>query len=86
MINYSILPEHMRGGAQRWIENGIYPGSFMLAVIENNLVEAFGRADSINQNRLQDIVSFFYNEAPAGCWGSPEKAKLWHEKKRKEQR
>lgn len=72
MINYSTLPF--------WIENGIYPGGFLTAVIHNDLVEAIGRADHINRVRIADIVSFFYNEAPSSCWGSPEKAKKWHEK------
>jgi hypothetical protein len=80
MTDYSILPEHMREAAERWIENGIYPGSFLTAVIHNDLVEAVGRADFINRNRLHDIVSFFYNEAPSPCWGSPALAKAWHEK------
>ena len=80
MINYSILPEHMREGAQRWIENGIYPGDFLTAVIHNDLTGAVGRADHINRNRLHDIVSFFYNDAPHSCWGDPEKTKAWHEK------
>jgi len=80
MFNYSMLPEHMRGGAQRWIENGILPGSFMTAVLQNNLTEALNRADSINKERLHDIVAFFYNEAPSACWGSPEQVEEWRKK------
>jgi len=75
--DYSKLPEHMRAGAKLWIENGIATGGFLCAVIENNLKEAFVCADDINLARMRDIVGFFYDEAPGGCWGSPEKAKEW---------
>ena len=77
MIQYDMLPEHIRGGTQRYIENGITPGSFLTAVICNDLSESFGRADETNRARLFDIVSFFYNEAPGPCWGSRDKMDKW---------
>jgi hypothetical protein len=79
MYNYDLLPEHMRGGARLWIENGIPPGSFMMAVLCNDLKEAFFRADRINLERMKDNIMFWYWEAPSECWGSPEKIKRWHE-------
>ena len=79
-INYSSLPEHMREGMKLYIEQGIEPGGFLTAVLENNLMEAFGQADSINRHRLFDICGFIYNEAPHNCHGSPEIVKAWMEK------
>ena len=38
---------------------------------------AFGHADWINQERMKDWVMFFYNEAPAGCFGSRKKMDAW---------
>ena len=78
-IDYSGLPEHIRGGVQRYIEHGIQPGDFLEAVICNNLKESFKRADNTNIRRMFDIVYFFYNEAPINCWGSPERMKQWME-------
>ena len=78
-IDYSSLPEHMQGGMRLYMEEGIEPGSFLMAVLENNLIEAFGRADNINRDRLFDFCQFLYNEAPNQCFGSPEKVKLWIE-------
>jgi len=86
VINYTKLPEGLRGGAQRWIENGIVPGSFLTAVIRNDLTESFAQADDMNIKRMFDIVSFFYNEAPSQCWGSREKMIAWrdmHEERRR---
>ena len=79
-IDYSRLPEHMQAGARLWIEQGIYPGGFMLAVMENDLVEAVGRADETNRERLPDFVSFFYNEAPRACWRTRENIEAWAER------
>jgi len=84
-INYERLPEHIRGGAKRYIEYGIQPGHFLTAVICNDLFEAFARADITCRNALFDIVGFFYNEAPGGCWGSSEKMKAYIEKKLNDQ-
>ncbi len=81
-IDYSALPEHMQSGAQLYIEEGIEPGRFLTAVICNDLKETIGRADHINRLCLFEIVSFFYNEAPAPCQGSPEKMKAWMAERR----
>ena len=75
--DYSKLPSHIQGGVKRYIENGVKPGDFLTAVICNDLKESFGRADKTNIERMFDIVSFFYNEAPGGCWGSKGRMKDW---------
>jgi len=76
-INYSRLPEHIRAEMKRYIENRVPPGDFLMAVLSNSLVESFGRADFNNRKRMFDIAGFLYNEAPARCWGSPEKVARW---------
>ena len=75
--NYEIYPGNTAGGAKRWIENRIMPGDFLTAVIRNDLTGALGRADEENRAAIFDIVSWWYNEAPSPCWGSPEKVKTW---------
>lgn len=80
--SFSYVPPHMRDCFILWIEKGIYPGSFGTAVIENDLKGAVGRADNINRECLHSIVAWFYNYAPAGCWGSVENVKDWEEKRR----
>ena len=76
-FDYSGLPEHIRDGAQLYIAHGIPPGSFLKAVICNDLSEACGRADDINRYRLYDIVSWFYNKAPKSAWGSEAAYERW---------
>jgi len=75
--NYDRLPEHIRQGVRSYIEDGAPPGSFLQAVICNDLTESFARADDINITRMFDIVSFFYNEAPLTCWKSEKNMVAW---------
>ena len=65
----SGIPEYMHGAIVRFYENGIRPGSFLEAVIDNDLREACARADDTNRRRLFDYVAWFYSYAPAGSWG-----------------
>jgi len=71
------VPDRMMEGIRRYIEQGIPPGDFLTAVIDNNLSEAMGRADDENLRNLPAILAYFYNEAPGSCWGSPEKRREW---------
>lgn len=63
-----------------------YPlGHFLTSVVENDLFEALGRADSYNRASLYQICHFIYNELPAGCWGSPEIVKKHYARFRSKQ-
>ena len=77
MTRYDTLPGHMQGAMRRYIEQGIAPGSFGLAVLSNDLVMAFGRADHINTLHMQEWASWLYNECPPAAWGSLEKVDAW---------
>lgn len=77
ILHESQVPSHLHGGIERYIKYGIPPGSFITAVIENNLVEALGQADAYSRAGLFEVVSWFYNYAPSPCWGSPQKMKEW---------
>ena len=79
-INNFYIPERMMGGINRYIENGIVPGSFLTAIIQNNLSEAVGQADDENLKNIPAYVSYFYNEAPATCWGSKTQMEKWVER------
>lgn len=76
-ISYEGLPEHIRGGIKRYIEEKIPPGGFLTAVLSNDLVRSFASADHVNRHMMFDIVKWLYNEAPKNCWGSPERVKAW---------
>jgi len=77
MISYDGIPEHCVDGLRNYLEHGIEPGGFLMAVLTNNLVEAFGRADEINRVALEAYASWLYNECPRNAWGSVEKVDTW---------
>jgi len=59
----------------RYVVHHTPTGSFLRAVLENNLKESFARADDHNQGTMFEIVKLVYNDIPMGCWGSP--AEVW---------
>ena len=71
------IPKRMESGIELYIKKGIMPGSFLTAVICNDLQGAVGAADSENIHNLPAYVSWFYNEAPHNCWGSKERMHAW---------
>jgi len=75
------LPDYMAGGVSRYLLHYIEPGSFLTAVLANDLREAVACADSTNAYLLGQWVKFFYNEVPANCWGSPELVRAWLSKR-----
>jgi hypothetical protein len=75
---YGILPEHLRAGMQRYIEHGIETGGFLRAVLENDLVHTFLRADySMEMLQIGILVSFISDYVPPEAWGSPAKVAAW---------
>jgi hypothetical protein len=76
--NYkSRIPQLTLEGIKNYVDNKIPTGSFLRAVLENNLLEAFKRADEGNISAMQEIVAYCYWEIPGNCWGSAEKVQEW---------
>ena len=73
----SKVPEHILPSIIAYVKQGRPVGGFLNAVLSNNLLESFKRADDINCIHMFDIVNYLYNEAPSTCWGSPEKVEIW---------
>jgi len=71
------IPEHMHDGYVLYLLHGIPPGSFLTAVLTNDLREACGRADEVNRAALYQHVFFLYNYAPRNALGSLENVREW---------
>jgi len=83
------IPDRMMTTLREWIEKGRPTGSFLRAVLSNDLADAVALADDENLANLPAYVGYLYNEAPSLCHGSPERVKEWfekHEKQREEER
>jgi hypothetical protein len=75
--DYRLLPEGLRDGMKLYLEEGVEPGSFLRAALEDKLTESFCRADSTNLARMEDIVNFLYNECPMSARGSEKNVSNW---------
>lgn len=76
-ICYAYLPDHLREGVERWIEQGITPGSFLRAVIRNDLAQAVLRADDTSLASLPSIMRWFIEWGPNGSYGSDKVFSQW---------
>jgi hypothetical protein len=54
-----------------YVSSGKPVGSFLQAVIDNDLKSAVLRADAQNTRQLAFIIKALWNYAPPGCWGKP---------------
>jgi hypothetical protein len=79
-FNEFYIPEYMMESLERYINDGVPPGHFLQAVIENDLEAAVARADSNNMGQLPAYVGYLYNKAPQGCWGYKGAVKDWCDK------
>jgi len=74
---YASIPEYTLIALDRWAKRGEMGGHFIQALLENDLMKAFSRADTGNRNAMDAITKYIYNRLPAYCWGSPEKVAQW---------
>lgn len=71
------VPDHLINGLISYIVEGVPTGGCLRAILENNLMEAFSRADVSTAIGMQNICSFLYNHAPSGCFGDHEIVSTW---------
>lgn len=69
LMRTEMIPAHLRPGLLLWIEHGIVPGSFLQAVLANDLLNAVDHADEESMAGLRSLVQWLWNYAPAGCHG-----------------
>ena len=73
------VPENLHSGLVAYLTERRQVGSFLTAVLENDLAQAVLRADPSTGLGLRQTVLFLHNYAPAPCFGSPEKVRTWLE-------
>jgi hypothetical protein len=78
---YEMLPEHMREGMKRYVEEGTHPGDFLMLMLSHNIYEAAGKADRINLQAIPAYIFFMYNDIPTISHGSRESVDAWIESK-----
>lgn len=64
----SDVPGHLWSGLIRWVEDGTRPGSFLCAVISNDLYQASIRADDRSLPALPGLARFLSEHGPEGAF------------------
>ena len=72
-----LVPGHMRAAITGYVLHRRPVGHFLTALLANDLMAAFARADEANAAAMQRWCRFLYNFTPSPCWGSPEKVRAW---------
>lgn len=70
-------PPLMLEALERYVAHGIRPGDCLRAILANDLMAAFQRADVETARRMAAIVSYVYNCVPHGAHGSYEAVDNW---------
>ena len=71
------ISENLKVSLDRYANSHIRVGGFLTAVLSNDLMAAFAKADPDSIPALHGIVGYCFNEIPGDCWGSPEKVRAW---------
>lgn len=66
---FRLVPEHMRESVVWWVAFGVYGGGFFTSMIEGDFYQMMRSADVCNERSLPDWAGFWFNYAPAGCFG-----------------
>lgn len=74
--NIEDMPERIKNSLDNYVKYG-HCGGCIQAIMSNNLVQAFSRADDDYATNMHAIVMYMYNRMPGDCWGSPEAVKNW---------
>ena len=64
------LPIHCRSSIYRYLMFGQPLGSFLSAVMSNELTESFSNADNVNEFAMKRYAQFLYSSCPTTMWGS----------------
>lgn len=71
------IPAQTKQSLQDYIERGTPVGSFLHAVLSNDLAGAVFKADKANKAWLTEIVGWVAYHAPEASWGSEAKVIRW---------
>lgn len=79
-----MIPEQTKDDIDAYVKDGRPLGDFLTAVMANDLMGAYSRADENNVRAMYDIVRYVYNSTPMGCHGSQKIVAEWIQFKREQ--
>lgn len=80
-FDYTRIDPLIRESLDAYAKTGRPVGSFLTALLSNDLFQACSRADNENVWTVPIITAYVYNHLPGECWGSAAKVKAWIQKR-----
>ncbi len=72
-----VIPAYMLGAFVRHVVYGEPTGHFLTAMFENDMMEAFVRADEVNRRALMSYMRALHNAVPRAAHGSKRSVAAW---------
>ena len=69
--------EETKNAIDNYVQHGVRPGSFVEAILMNDLKGSVLRADAANRQCLPALVTFLMNAVPSDAWGSKRGVNRW---------
>lgn len=85
--DYDEIPIEIKDALWNYYQYGIDPGSFTMAVLQNDLYNAACKMHpALKIRTLKQLVIWLMNSAPPGSYGTEEKIAAWKQKTNVERR
>ncbi len=75
--DWLAIPAHLRPGLARYLVLGVAPGSFLTAVLRNDLAGAVFAASPQSLWAIPDVVRFLCRYVSVSAHGSPDAVADW---------
>ena len=73
-----MVPEHLRGGLTRYVEQGIRPGGGLLSILmDRRLSEVLAACDDEALAGLRNVHKFLFSYVPGICHGDAKRVYDW---------
>jgi hypothetical protein len=72
-----LIERRFKASLDAWIADGRQTGSFLRAVLENDLAKAMASGDGDAIDNLPHVVAYLVTDAPPDCWGSVSAVAEW---------
>lgn len=77
MFDYATIPGPLLSGLRTYLHCGVKPGSFLTAVLCNDLFGALNRAHAESIGALPALAALIFNTLPIMAYGSPGTVEAW---------
>lgn len=77
------IPIAVMAALKRYLNDGVHPGGFLSAVLRNDLLATYERADLHSREAMPHLMTYLYNYVPARAFGSPEAVEDWTAERRR---